>query len=35
MLKAEQSKGSIQVKRLMAGWNNDFLEKVLADFPGN
>jgi predicted transposase YbfD/YdcC len=35
MLKAEQSKGSIQVKRLMAGWNNDFLEKVLLDFTGN
>jgi predicted transposase YbfD/YdcC len=35
MLKAEQGPGSIQVKRLMAGWANDFLEKVLADFPRN
>lgn len=35
LLKAEQSKGSIQVKRLKAGWDNDFLEKVLADFAGN
>jgi predicted transposase YbfD/YdcC len=35
MLKAEQSKGSIQVKRLKAGWDNEFLEKVLADFPEN
>ena len=35
LLKAEQSKGSIQVKRLKAGWDNDFLEKVLADFPAN
>src|SRR6516165_7818053 len=33
MLKAEQSKGSIQVKRLKAGWDNEFLEKVLADCP--
>jgi len=35
MLKAEQSKGSIQVKRLKAGWDDGFLEQVLADFPGN
>jgi predicted transposase YbfD/YdcC len=35
MLKAEESQGSIQVKRLQAGWDNGFLEKVLADFPGN
>ena len=35
MLKAERSKGSIQVKRLKAGWDNEFLEKVLADFPEN
>jgi len=35
MLKAERSPGSIQVKRLMAGWNNDFLEKVLVDFTEN
>ncbi len=34
LLKAEQSKGSIQVKRLKAGWDNDFLEKVLDAFPG-
>jgi predicted transposase YbfD/YdcC len=35
MLKAEQNKASIQVKRLKAGWDDSFLEKVLADFPGN
>lgn len=35
MLKAEQSKGSTPVKRLKAGWNNDFLEKVLLDFTGD
>lgn len=35
LLKAEQSKGSIQVKRLKAGWDNDFLERVLANFPRN
>ena len=32
MLKAEKSKGSIRGKRLIAGWNNDFLEKVFLDF---
>ncbi len=32
MLKAEGSKGSIRGKRLVAGWNNDFLEKVFRDF---
>src|SRR5215218_9900118 len=32
MLKAEGSKGSIRGKRLTAGWNNDFLEKVFLDF---
>jgi predicted transposase YbfD/YdcC len=32
MLKAEDSKGSIRGKRLTAGWDNDFLEKVLLDF---
>ena len=35
MLKAEPSKRSIQVKRLTAGWNNDFLEQILLDFTGN
>ena len=35
MLKAEQSPGSIQVKRLMAGWDNSFMEKILLDFKGN
>lgn len=31
----EQSPGSIQVKRLMAGWDNSFMEKILLDFKGN
>lgn len=35
LLKAEGSKGSIRGKRLIAGWNNDFMEKVLLDFAGN
>jgi predicted transposase YbfD/YdcC len=35
VLKAEKSKGSIRGKRLIAGWNNDFLEKVLLDFAEN
>jgi len=35
MLKAEGSKGSIRGKRLIAGWNNDFMEKILLDFKGN
>ena len=35
MLKAEQSPGSIQVKRLNAGWDNSFMEKVVLDFKGN
>lgn len=35
MLKAEQSPGSIQVKRLKAGWDNRFMEKVVLDFKGN
>ena len=35
MLKAEQSPGSIQVKRLKAGWDNSFMEKVVLDFKGN
>jgi hypothetical protein len=34
-LKAEPSKGSIQVKRRTAGGDNDVLEKVVADFPAN
>jgi predicted transposase YbfD/YdcC len=32
MLKAEDSKGSIRGKRLIAGWDNDFLEKILLGF---
>jgi predicted transposase YbfD/YdcC len=32
MLEAEGSKGSIRGKRLTAGWNNDFLEKVFLEF---
>ena len=32
MLKAEGSSGSLRGKRLIAGWNNDFLEKVVLDF---
>jgi predicted transposase YbfD/YdcC len=35
MLKAEGSKGSIRGKRLIAGWNNDFMEKLLFDFARN
>lgn len=35
LLKAEGSKGSIRGKRLIAGWNNDFMEKVLLNFAGN
>jgi predicted transposase YbfD/YdcC len=35
MLKAEESSGSIRGKRLIAGWNNDFMEKVLLDFAEN
>jgi predicted transposase YbfD/YdcC len=35
MLKAEQSPGSIQVKRQMAGWDNSFMEKILLNFKGN
>jgi predicted transposase YbfD/YdcC len=35
MLKAEPSKGSIQVKRLVAGWDDTFMEKVLLNFRGN
>ena len=35
MLKAEGSKGSIRGKRLIAGWNNDFMEKLLFDFAQN
>jgi predicted transposase YbfD/YdcC len=35
MLKAEQSPGSIQVKRLMAGWDNRFMERILLDFKGD
>jgi predicted transposase YbfD/YdcC len=35
MLKAEGSKGSIRGKRLIAGWNNDFMEKILLDFAEN
>lgn len=35
MLKAEGSKGSIRGKRLIAGWNNDFMEKVLLSFAEN
>lgn len=35
MLKAEGSQGSIRGKRLIAGWNNDFMEKVLLSFAEN
>jgi predicted transposase YbfD/YdcC len=35
LLKAEESKGSIRGKRLIAGWNNDFMEKVLLGFAEN
>jgi predicted transposase YbfD/YdcC len=35
LLKAEESKGSIRGKRLIAGWNNDFMEKVLLGFNEN
>jgi predicted transposase YbfD/YdcC len=35
MIKAEESKGSIRGKRQVAGWNNDFLEKILLDFTEN
>src|SRR6516162_1141387 len=35
VLKAEGSKGSIRGKRLIAGWNNDFMEKLLFDFAQN
>ena len=35
MLRAEGSKGSIRGKRLIAGWNNDFMEKLLFDFARN
>lgn len=35
MLTAEGSKGSIRGKRLIAGWNNEFLESVLREFAGN
>jgi predicted transposase YbfD/YdcC len=35
MLKAEGSKGSIRGKRLIADWNNDFMEKLLFDFAQN
>lgn len=34
-IKAEKSKGSIRGKRLVAGWDNDFLEKILLDFTEN
>ncbi len=33
-LTVEGSKGSIRGKRLIAGWNNEFLEAVLLDFAG-
>jgi predicted transposase YbfD/YdcC len=35
LLKAEESKASIRGKRLIAGWNNDFMEKVLLGFTEN
>jgi predicted transposase YbfD/YdcC len=35
LLKAEGSTGSIRGKRLIAGWDNDFMEKVLLDFAEN
>jgi predicted transposase YbfD/YdcC len=35
MLQAEGSKGSIRGKRLIAGWNNDFMEELLFDFAQN
>jgi predicted transposase YbfD/YdcC len=35
VIKAEESKGSIRGKRQTAGWNNDFLEKILLDFTEN
>ena len=35
LMQAESGRGSIRRKRLTAGWDNDFLEKVLLDFTGN
>jgi predicted transposase YbfD/YdcC len=35
MLKAEESNGSIRGRRLIAGWNNDFMEKILLEFAEN
>ena len=35
MLKAEESLSSIQVKRLKAGWDNGFMEKIVRDFKEN
>jgi predicted transposase YbfD/YdcC len=35
MLQADPSQGSIRGKRLMAGWNESFLERILLDFKGN
>jgi len=35
MLKAEQSPGSIQVKRLRAGWEDSFMERILLNFKGD
>jgi predicted transposase YbfD/YdcC len=35
LLKAEGSKGSIRGKRLIAGWSNDFMERVLLNFARN
>jgi predicted transposase YbfD/YdcC len=32
---AESGRSSIRRKRLTAGWDNEFLEKVLLDFTGN
>lgn len=35
VLQAGEGKGSIRGKRLIAGWNNEFLESVLHGFTGN
>jgi hypothetical protein len=35
MLQTEGSKGSIRGKRLMAGWDDDFLESILLKFAEN
>lgn len=35
LLKQEPSKDSLKCKRLRAGWNNDFLLRILLGFSGN